>query len=57
MVRLKKLKAGGPFEMTIAGKNTVVVKDVLVGEVWLGSGQSNMVFTVSKKRTSAVLGC
>jgi sialate O-acetylesterase len=50
MVRLKKLKAGGPFEMTIAGKNTVVVKDVLVGEVWLGSGQSNMVFTVSKKK-------
>ncbi|GGG64871.1 sialate O-acetylesterase [Edaphobacter dinghuensis] len=49
MVRLKKLKAGGPFEMTIAGKNTVTVKDVLVGEVWLGSGQSNMVFTVSKK--------
>ena len=47
MVRLKKLKAGGPFEMTIAGKNTVVVKDVLVGEVWLGSGQSNMVFNVS----------
>ena len=49
MVRLKKLKAGGPFEMTIAGKNIVTVKDVLVGEVWLGSGQSNMVFTVSKK--------
>ncbi len=49
MVRLKKLKAGGPYEMTIAGKNTITVKDVLVGEVWLGSGQSNMVFTVSKK--------
>ena len=49
MVRLKKLKPGGPYEMTIAGKNTVTVKDVLVGEVWLGSGQSNMVFTVSKK--------
>jgi len=49
MVRLKKLKAGGPFEMTIAGSNTVTVKDVLVGEVWLGSGQSNMVFTISKK--------
>ncbi len=49
-VRLKKLKAGGPFEMTIVGKNTVTVKDVLVGEVWLGSGQSNMVFTVSKQK-------
>ena len=52
MVRLDKLKAGGPFELTIAGKNAgetpVVLKDVLVGEVWLGSGQSNMQFYVSK---------
>lgn len=52
MVRLANLKAGGPFEMTIAGKSAgetpIVVKDVLVGEVWLGSGQSNMQFYVSK---------
>jgi sialate O-acetylesterase len=51
-VRLTKLKAGGPFEMTIAGNKPgeppIVVKDVLVGEVWLGSGQSNMQFYVSK---------
>jgi sialate O-acetylesterase len=51
-VRLAKLKAGGPFEMTIAGKapgdTPIVVKDVLIGEVWLGSGQSNMQFYVSK---------
>ena len=53
MVRLTKLKAGGPFEMMIAGKNAgetpIVVKDVLIGEVWLGSGQSNMQFNVSQK--------
>ena len=49
-VRLKSLKPGGPYEMTIAGNNTIRVKDVLVGEVWLGSGQSNMEFTVSKSR-------
>jgi sialate O-acetylesterase len=49
MVRLTDLKAGGPYEMTIAGSNTITVKDVLVGEVWLGSGQSNMEFTVSAK--------
>jgi sialate O-acetylesterase len=51
-VRLAKLKAGGPFTMTIAGKKgsaPIVVNDVLVGEVWLGSGQSNMVFNVSQK--------
>ena len=51
-VRLAKLKAGGPFEMTIkgsaVGETAIVVKDVLVGEVWLGSGQSNMQFYVSK---------
>jgi sialate O-acetylesterase len=52
MVRLTDLKAGGPYEMTIAGKNRITVKDVLAGEVWLGSGQSNMAFTVSKKRAS-----
>jgi sialate O-acetylesterase len=49
MVRLKNLKPGGPFQMTIAGNNTITISDVLVGEVWLGSGQSNMAFTVSKK--------
>lgn len=52
MVRLADLAAGGPFEMTIAGKNTITIRDVLVGEVWLGSGQSNMAFTVSKKKAS-----
>jgi sialate O-acetylesterase len=51
-IRLSKLKPGGPYEMTIAGKNSITVKDVLVGEVWLGSGQSNMAFTVSKKVSS-----
>ncbi len=34
--------AGGPFEMTIAGSNTIAIKNVLVGEVWVASGQSNM---------------
>jgi sialate O-acetylesterase len=50
-VRLGKLKPGGPFEMTIAGnkagESAIVVHDVLIGEVWLGSGQSNMDFTVA----------
>ena len=34
--------------MTIAGKNTIVLKDILVGEVWLVSGQSNMQWTLSQ---------
>ena len=40
-VWLKPLVAAGPLDMTI---NDVAIKDVLVGEVWLGSGQSNMEF-------------
>src|SRR5215831_16721529 len=41
---LKPLVAAGPLSMTIAGTNTITIQDVLVGEVWLGSGQSNMEF-------------
>lgn len=41
-VDLSPLSAGGPHEMTIAGSNTVTFKNVLVGEVWVCSGQSNM---------------
>ena len=44
MVKLGRVKgACAPLEMTIAGKgNTISVTDILVGEVWIGSGQSNM---------------
>ena len=42
LVKLDPLKAGGPDVMKIAGANTVTLEDVLVGEVWVGSGQSNM---------------
>jgi len=44
---LKPLIAAGPLEMTIAASNTLVIHDVLVGEVWLGSGQSNMEFVLA----------
>ena len=35
--------AGGPFEMTLKGKNELKIKDILIGDVWFCSGQSNMV--------------
>lgn len=38
--------AGGPFELIIKGRNSIQIKNVLVGEVWLCSGQSNMEFPV-----------
>ena len=34
--------AGGPYEIIIKGNNTITLKDILIGEVWLCSGQSNM---------------
>jgi sialate O-acetylesterase len=40
------MKAGGPYELTITGKNTLVFKNVLIGEVWVCSGQSNMEFAL-----------
>jgi len=47
-IGLNAEKAGGPFELIITGKNKIVIRDVLVGEVWICSGQSNMEFQVSK---------
>lgn len=41
-VRLRTPKAGGPYTLTIKGSNTLVLTNILVGEVWLCSGQSNM---------------
>lgn len=41
-VRLPAQDAGGPFSMTVTGSSTVTVADAYVGEVWIGSGQSNM---------------
>jgi len=42
LVRLRPIKETGPHALTITGKNTVVVQDVIVGEVWVCGGQSNM---------------
>jgi sialate O-acetylesterase len=46
MVQLDAENAGGPFVMNIKAKNAITINDVLVGEVWVCSGQSNMEFTV-----------
>lgn len=42
LVTLKSLAAGGPYTLNVEGKNKLSVSNVLVGEVWLCSGQSNM---------------
>jgi sialate O-acetylesterase len=51
-ISLPKLKAGGPFTLTLKGKNTITIKDVYVGEVWLASGQSNMEMHLSSTATA-----
>lgn len=43
LVQLPAMKAGGPFKMKLIGKNTIVLENILIGDVWLCSGQSNMV--------------
>jgi sialate O-acetylesterase len=46
-VKLPELKAGTSGELAISGRNTITIKDVLVGEVWVCSGQSNMEWRVA----------
>jgi sialate O-acetylesterase len=46
-VKLKPLAAGGPHTLKVEGTNKLEVKDVLVGEVWVCSGQSNMSFSLA----------
>ena len=47
-VTLKAPRAGGPYEMTVSGKNSIALKDILSGEVWVCSGQSNMAMSVRR---------
>lgn len=41
-IQLPKLKPGGPHKMAIKGSNTITLSDILIGDVWVCSGQSNM---------------
>jgi sialate O-acetylesterase len=48
LVTLDPMPAGGPHTLTVVGKNTITLGDILVGEVWLCSGQSNMEWPVGQ---------
>ena len=52
-VDLPPIAAGGPHTMTVKGQNTIKLADVLVGEVWLCSGQSNMEWPMTRIDNSA----
>lgn len=47
-ISLPSMEAGGPYEMVIRGKNTVKLNDIMIGDVWLGAGQSNMVLNMER---------
>lgn len=51
-VQLPPGEAGGPFDLVIKGENTITLSDVLVGDVWIASGQSNMGFSLREARNA-----
>jgi sialate O-acetylesterase len=52
LIVMEEIAAGGPHELVVKGKNTIRFTDILIGEVWLCAGQSNMQFVV--KNTASV---
>ncbi len=54
-IYLSPQPAGGPYNITIVGTNTITISDVLIGDVWFASGQSNMEMPLKGFPNSAVL--
>jgi sialate O-acetylesterase len=52
-VYLPAMSAGGPFTLTVQGNKPIVIKDVMIGEVWIASGQSNMAFALENAEGAA----
>jgi sialate O-acetylesterase len=55
-IKVKTPVAGGPYEITISDSSTRRLKNVLIGEVWVCSGQSNMAMTMKGYYNQPVLG-
>ncbi|SDI59063.1 sialate O-acetylesterase [Mucilaginibacter gossypii] len=47
-IALQPMKAGGPYTMEITGNNRITIRDILIGDVWFCSGQSNMVLPMER---------
>src|SRR2546423_816771 len=50
MIKLDPVKEGGPYELTVSGPTSITYKNVLFGDVWICSGQSNMEFQLKSAR-------
>lgn len=48
LVSFPAISAGGPFTMHIQGENEIILNDILIGDVWFCSGQSNMVLPMER---------
>lgn len=49
LILLPELQVGGPYKMEVKSENhTIIIKDILIGDVWICSGQSNMVLPMSR---------
>ncbi len=51
-IQLKAMPYGGPYEMTIKGKNTITLRNILIGDIWVCSGQSNMEWNVASSNNA-----
>ncbi|MCJ7820025.1 MAG: sialate O-acetylesterase, partial [Bacteroidales bacterium] len=56
MIKVSTPQAGGPFNLTISDGKPLVLRNVLIGEVWVCSGQSNMFMPLSGFKNQPVLG-
>jgi len=45
---MPQMKAGGPYKMEVKGNNSIIIENILIGDVWFCSGQSNMVLTMER---------
>jgi sialate O-acetylesterase len=56
ITRIKTTRAGGPYTIRFIASNSITLKNVLLGEVWLASGQSNMEFFLGKMKNASYTG-
>ena len=53
MVKLPSMDYGGPYKLNIQGKTNISFENVMIGEVWICSGQSNMEFQLITSKNGA----